>query len=142
MKAKISGVRFSFPFFFFFLLFLFLALILLRICHCIRLKIRDSPLTVFTLSTISTLDIQTPQLLTILVLKFEQVNLLPVVSKNSWMSGKQCKHESGKYGIQTAYLLVFVSKIWLVEWQTVKILIRCCILHLILVYPVCSGLSI
>ena len=49
-------------------------------CHCLRI-----PLTVFTQ------NIRTPSDLTILVLNFEQVQLLLVsVSKHCWMSGKQC----------------------------------------------------
>ena len=45
--------------------------------------------TVVSLSIVFTL---TPQLLTIFVLNFEQVQLLPnVVSKNCWMSCKQCR---------------------------------------------------
>ena len=45
------------------------------------------------LVTLLTLSIQTPQLLIILVLKFEQVQFTThVVSKNYWMSDKQCRH--------------------------------------------------
>ena len=41
--------------------------------------------------TVFTLSIQTPQLLTILCLKFEQVQFtIHCCVKNSWMSGKQC----------------------------------------------------
>ena len=47
---------------------------------------------IMAMYTVSTLSIRTPQL-AIPVLKFEQkYNLLPdVVSKNCWMSGKQCR---------------------------------------------------
>ena len=42
--------------------------------------------------TVFTLSIQTPQLLTIHNLKFEQVQFTPtVVSKNNWMGGKKCR---------------------------------------------------
>ena len=52
----------------------------------------DHLISVFVTFTVFTLSIQTPHLLTILYLKFEQVQFTTtVVSKNIWMSGKQCR---------------------------------------------------
>ena len=66
------------------------------------------------MGTVFTLDIQTPQLLTMLVLKFEQ----------ELFTTQYCVYKL------------------LDEWQTVQTLMRCSILgHLIWVYTVCSGMS-
>ena len=82
------------------------------------------------LDSVFTLSIQRPQLLTMLVLKFEKVNLLPdVVSKNCWMNGKQCRpwQDTAESG-STLFAQTCLSKYIL--------------LCLIWVYTVCSGLSV